>query len=81
MVAVDVDDPDDCDDCEESDDDELARCALFRGMNMRATSSGFIELRPPCPGLVPHAGRLIWGKLGGLATAVICEGEQEGDCT
>ena len=29
------------------EDDELARCALFRGMNIRATSASFIELSPP----------------------------------
>jgi hypothetical protein len=35
------------DEVEEMEDDELARCALFRGMNIRATSASFIELRPP----------------------------------
>jgi hypothetical protein len=38
---------DDVDELEDREDDELARCTLFRGMNIRATSSGFIELRTP----------------------------------
>lgn len=38
---------DEVDELEEREDDELARCTLFRGMNIRATSSGFIELRAP----------------------------------
>lgn len=43
-----VDVPEDEDDeLEEREDDELARCTPFRGMNIRATSSGFIELRAP----------------------------------
>ena len=48
-------------------DDELFRCRLFRGMNMRFSSSGFIWWPP----LTPHAGRLCWVKVGGLATAVM----------
>jgi hypothetical protein len=42
MVAV-----DDEEELEAIDDDELARCALFRGMNIRATSSFIIALSPP----------------------------------
>lgn len=38
---------DEVDELEEREDDELARCTLFRGMNIRATSSGFMELRAP----------------------------------
>jgi hypothetical protein len=44
MIVVPVED---VDEVEEIDDDELARWTLFRGMNMRATSSGCIELRVP----------------------------------
>jgi hypothetical protein len=38
---------DDEDEFDEMEDEELARCALFRGINIRATSSGLIELRVP----------------------------------
>lgn len=55
------------------EEEELARWALLRGMNMRATSSAFMELRPPCPTLAPHGDLLFCWKLGGFATAVICE--------
>lgn len=65
---VPVEDPEDVEDMEE---DEFARCALFRGINMRATSSLFIEFSP-WPVLAPHADRLICWKLGRFATAVIC---------
>jgi len=44
MIAVPVED---VDALEERDDEEVARWVLFRGMNMRATSSGCIELRAP----------------------------------
>jgi hypothetical protein len=40
-VSVAVEDDDELEDIE---DEEFARCALFRGMNIRATS-GFIGLR------------------------------------
>jgi hypothetical protein len=43
---------------EDIDDEELARWALFLGMNMRATSSLFMEFSP-CPALAPHADLLI----------------------
>jgi len=58
---------------EDIEEDELARWALLRGMNIRATSSGFMAVSPPCPTLAPHADRLFCWKLSGLATAVICE--------
>jgi hypothetical protein len=54
------------------EEDELARWALFRGMNIRATSSAFMALRPPWLTLALHADRLVCWKLGGFATAVIC---------
>ena len=34
---------------EDVEDEELVLCALLRGMNMRVTSSAFIECNPPCP--------------------------------
>jgi hypothetical protein len=40
-------------------------------MNIRATSSAFMALRPPWT-LALHADRLVCWKLGGFATAVIC---------
>jgi hypothetical protein len=58
--------------CEESDDDELERCALFRGMNMWPTSSEPIELNPfgvPLP--VFHPVRDMGWRFGGGATAVM----------
>jgi hypothetical protein len=63
----------DVEDIDEIEDEELVRCALFRGINIRATSSAFIELSPPWLTLAPHADRLFCWKLGGLATAVICQ--------
>lgn len=42
MVMVEVEEPEDWD---ANDEEELERCALLRGMNMRLTSS-LIELRP-----------------------------------
>ena len=62
---------DEDDELEASDDDELARWGLLRGMNILATSSAFIALSPPWLPLAPHAERLICWKLGGFATAVI----------
>lgn len=54
------------------EEDELVRCTLFRGMNIRVTSSALIELSPPCPPLpVFHPSRGRDWKLGGDATAVI----------
>lgn len=63
----------DTDEAEEMEEDELFRGMVFRGINTPLTSSGFMELRD-CPPLSPHAGRLIFAKLGGpggLATAVM----------
>lgn len=58
---------------EEMDEDEFDRGRDFRGTNMPRppASSEFIA---PLPLIVPHAGRLICGKVGGLATAVMEEG-------
>jgi len=64
---------DEVDGFEDIDEEELARCALLRGMNILATSSAFMAVRPPWPTLTPHADRLFCWKLGGFATAVICE--------
>ncbi len=66
-TSVELEDVEEFDDME---DDELVRWILFRGMNMPLTSSGFMGLSD-CPPLMPHAGRLMLGKLGGLATAVM----------
>jgi hypothetical protein len=46
MVVV-LDDEEDEEELEATDEEEFARCALFRGMNIRATSSAFIAVRPP----------------------------------
>ena len=43
---------------------------VFRGMNMPRPSSGFMALRD-WPPLIPHPGRLMLLKVGGLATAVM----------
>jgi hypothetical protein len=61
----------DVEELEDIEEEELARCALFRGINIRATSLVFMGLSPPWPALEPHADRLLCWKLGGLATAVI----------
>lgn len=52
----------------EMEEDEFVRERVLRGTNMPLTSSGFIGLLPL---MVPHAGREICGKVGGLATAVM----------
>lgn len=53
-----------------AEDEELVRCALLRGINIRVTSSAPIGFNAPCPpSLVFHRGK-DW-KLGGDATAVI----------
>lgn len=54
VATVVVEEVEDVDDTEE---DELLRWIVFRGMNMPLTSSGFIEFRL-CPPLTFHAGRL-----------------------
>jgi hypothetical protein len=57
---------------EDTDEDELLRGIDFRGIKPPLRSSGFIEFRDwPPPPLMPHAGRLMLEKLGGLATAVM----------
>lgn len=58
-VSVVVEEPEEDDEeVDEIEEDEFARCALFRGMNIRATSSGFIEFKL-CPPSAPHVGRVI----------------------
>lgn len=79
VATVVVDELDEVDDTEE---EELLRWSVFRGMNMPLTSSGFIEFRL-CPPLTFHPGRLSCWKLGGLATAVmrtssLCSGKDRG---
>lgn len=53
---------------EEMDPEEFVRERGLRGANIPLASSGFIEL---LPSIEPHAGRDSWGKVGGLATAVM----------
>lgn len=69
--TVELDEVDEFEDNEVIDEDELARWALFRGMNILLTSSPFIAFIPPWLTLDPHADLLICGKLGKFATAVI----------
>lgn len=60
---------------DETEEDELLRGIDFRGIKTPLTSSEFIEFRDwPPPPLIPHAGRLMLEKLGGLATAVMRKG-------
>jgi len=66
-TSVEDDPVDDVDDIEE---DELVRWMVLRGANMPRGSSGFMALSD-CPPLIPHPGRLMLEKLGGLATAVM----------
>lgn len=69
LTAVDVEE---LDALEETDEDELLRGIDFRGIKTPLTSSEFIVFRDwPPPPLMPHAGRLMLEKLGGLATAVM----------
>lgn len=67
LTAVEVDETDEFDEIEE---DELFRGMVLRGIKTPRTSSEFMELRDWAP-LSPHADRLIFAKLGGLATAVM----------
>lgn len=60
----------DADDVDDTDEEEFERWIVLRGRNMPLTSSGFIEFMV-CVPLPTHAGRLICGKVGGLATAVM----------
>lgn len=76
MVEVDVDVDDEDDDEDPTEDDELVRWRLFRGMNIRDTSSVLMLSRFPCPLVVEcHAARGTGWKLGGGATAVMGERE------
>lgn len=69
LTAVDVEE---LDALEETEEDELLRGIDFRGIKTPLTSSEFIVFRDwPPPPLMPHAGRLMLEKLGGLATAVM----------
>lgn len=74
LTAVEFDDVEEFEDME---DDELVRGIVFRGTKTPLTSSEFIEFRD-WPPLIPHAGRLILEKLGGLATAVMRKDSTEG---
>lgn len=67
LTAVDVEE---AEEFEDMDEDELVRGIVFRGIKTPLTSSEFIEFRD-WPPLIPHAGRLMLEKLGGLATAVM----------
>lgn len=67
LTAVEVDETDEFDEMEE---DELFRGMALRGIKTPRTSSEFMELRDWAP-LSPHADRLMFAKLGGLATAVM----------
>lgn len=61
------------DELDPMEEDELDLCRVFRGINMRETSSGFIEDKPPCPpspdSYHPKRGPVC--TLGGDATAVM----------
>lgn len=64
-------DVDPLEDVDETDDDEFDRGRVLRGMGMFTplASSELIVLRSWPPFI--HPGRLRFGKLGGLATAVM----------
>lgn len=74
LTAVDEEETEDVD---EMDEEELLRGIVFRGISTPLTSSGFMELRD-WPPLSPHADRLMFAKLGGLATAVMRKELKEG---
>lgn len=76
LTAVDEEETDEVDEMEE---EELFRGMVFRGISTPLTSSEFIELRD-WPPLSPHAGRLMFAKLGGLATAVMRKNLDMGEC-
>lgn len=67
LTAVDVEDTEELDEMEE---EELDREMVFRGIKTPLTSSEFMEFKD-WPPLSPHADRLMFAKLGGLATAVM----------
>lgn len=70
LTAVEVEDVEETEDVDAMEEDELFRGMVLRGMRTPLPSSEFMELRD-WPPLTPHADRLIFAKLGGLATAVI----------
>lgn len=70
LVLLTAVDEDETDDVEEMEEEELFRGMVFRGISTPLTSSEFMELRD-WPPLSPHADRLMFAKLGGLATAVM----------
>lgn len=67
LTAVEVEETDEL---EEIEEDEFDREMVFRGIKTPLTSSEFMGCRD-WPGLSPHADRLMFAKLGGLATAVM----------
>jgi hypothetical protein len=73
LLSCEIVDVDDVDAEDASDEDELDRCTLFRGINMRDTSSVFIEAKAVCPSLPTeyHPRRGPDCTLGGEATAVM----------
>lgn len=64
------------DEFDEMEEDELLRGMVLRGIKTPRTSSEFMELRDWAP-LSPHADRLMFAKLGGLATAVMRKDQRE----
>jgi hypothetical protein len=69
---------DEVDELDPIDEDEFDLCRVFRGMNMRETSSEFMEDSAPCPPLPEsyHPKRGPVCTLGGDATAVMEEEER-----
>lgn len=60
------------------EEDEVVRCAAFRGMNIRETSSALMEFMPfGAPLGALHPAREMGWKFGGGATAVICHDSKE----
>jgi hypothetical protein len=71
VATVAAEEAEEADEAEDMEEEELLRCKLLRGMNMRLISSGFMAPAFPPPPLTLHAGRLCCVKVGGLATAVM----------
>lgn len=71
--TVDVDDVDDVDVDDANEEEEFDLWTPFRGINIRDTSSAFIEVRAACPPLLAafHPKRGPDCTLGGDATAVM----------
>jgi hypothetical protein len=63
----------DADELDPIEEEEFDLCRVFRGINIRETSSGFIEDRAPCPPSPEsyHPKRCPVCTLGGEATAVM----------